>query len=128
MVKFDTTGRPRQKQIFKHFPDISVRVAPRISRGNTWEEFSAILNKHGIGLRTTAPYVHENAAIAERLWRTLEDMSRALLATSGLENRLWPPVFRHSMYLYNRLPHPHHNNTMSPYENVPFPMVHEANR
>ena len=98
---------------------ICVRTVQSDGAGEyTGEEFSNILSKYTVGLRTTAPYVHENAAIAERLWRTLEDMCRALLATSGLPKKAWPIAFRHAVYLYNRMPHPHLENKISPYEKL----------
>ena len=98
---------------------ICVRTVQSDGAGEyTGEEFSNILSKHTVGLRTTAPYVHENAAIAERLWRTLEDMCRALLATSGLPKKAWPIAFRHAVYLYNKMTHPHLENKISPYEKL----------
>ena len=80
------------------------------------EVFKDILARNNIGLRSSAPYVHENAAIAERLWRTLEDIVRAMMVTGQIPKRLWPVVFRHSVYIYNKIPHPHHKNDKSPEE------------
>ena len=63
------------------------------------EAFKEILSINNIGLRSTSPYVHENATIAERLWMTLEDEVKAVMVTDQIPKRLWPIVFRHGVYI-----------------------------
>lgn len=65
----------------------------------------AVCENQGIRQETTAPYVHTNAAVAERFWRTLLDITRSLLALSQLEHKYWPLAVYHATYLYVRRPH-----------------------
>ena len=53
----------------------------------------------------TSPYAHHQALFIERLWRTLADASRTMLATSGIDYKYWPLAFRHAVHVYRLLPH-----------------------
>ena len=68
-------------------------------------KFARFCKDHAVRQETTAPYVHTNAAVAERLWRTLVGMTRAFLKTSGLGDKYWPLIMKHAEYVYNRRPH-----------------------
>ena len=80
-------------------------------------DFKAVCDSHNIKQEFTAPYKHTNAAVAERFWRTLLGIIRALLFTSPFTAIHWPFAARHATYLYNVRPH----NTLemtTPYENL----------
>jgi len=53
-------------------------------------DLAGICESQGIKQEISAPYVHTNAAVAERLWRTVLDITRALLSTSGLSHDIGP--------------------------------------
>ena len=80
-------------------------------------ELESLCETLGIQQQKTAPYVHTNAAIAERFWRTLLDITRALLSLSDLPHKYWPLAARHAVYLYVRRPHGS-LECESPYEQV----------
>jgi transposase InsO family protein len=82
----------------------------------TGTEMEAICNMYRIKQRFSSAYLHENAAIAERIWETLQDMVRAMMYTAEFPKYLWPLAFRHAAYLYVRLPHSKFNNECTPYE------------
>jgi hypothetical protein len=71
----------------------------------TSEKMQKLGADEGFLLRHSAPYLHENNSIIERLWRTLNDRSNCMLATGNLAKVLWPFAWRHGVWLYNRLPH-----------------------
>jgi len=83
----------------------------------TGGDLAGICESQGIKQEISAPYVHTNAAVAERLWRTLLDITRALLSTPGLSHDYWPLAARHATYLYVRRPHGSLEMT-SPYEQI----------
>jgi transposase InsO family protein len=51
-----------------------------------------------------APYLHEQNAHAEVVWRDVANIARAMLLTAGLDHRYWPLTYRHSAWLKNRMP------------------------
>ncbi|KAK3267553.1 hypothetical protein CYMTET_23899 [Cymbomonas tetramitiformis] len=59
--------------------------------------------EHGILQRTSAPYLHENNARAERYNKKLQTMARAMMMTAGMPATMWPLAFRHAVYLLNRI-------------------------
>lgn len=67
--------------------------------------FEAVCDAHGVAQEFTAPYKHTNAAVAERLWKTLLAIMRALLFASTFTSLQWTLAARHATYLYNRRPH-----------------------
>jgi transposase InsO family protein len=81
----------------------------------TGHELGSFFAANSITPRTSAAYRHENQAIIERLWRTLQDTSRTLLMAASLDIELWTLAFQHAVYLYNRLPHAH-NGMVSPFQ------------
>jgi len=56
----------------------------------TGGDLAGICESQGIKQEISAPYVHTNVAVAERLWKTLLDITRALLSTSGLSHDIGP--------------------------------------
>jgi transposase InsO family protein len=71
----------------------------------TSKKMQEICQRLGILLRHTAPYLHENNGIIERIFRTLIDRSNCMLSTGNCEQDLWPFSVRHGAWLYNRMPH-----------------------
>jgi transposase InsO family protein len=71
----------------------------------TSSEFQEIMEKHNIKQQLTSPYAHHQALFIERLWRTLADASRTMLATAGLDFIYWPLAFRHAVHVYRLMPH-----------------------
>mmetsp|Transcript_25531 Transcript_25531/g.30985 ORF Transcript_25531/g.30985 Transcript_25531/m.30985 type:complete len:1362 (+) Transcript_25531:1568-5653(+) len=63
--------------------------------------FSDICKSDGIYMQTTAPYVHTNNSVVERLWRTILAIARSLLISSGLDHTYWPLAWSHAVYLYS---------------------------
>ena len=76
--------------------------------------FTDLFTKERVKLRQSAFYLHENAAIAERIWRTLNNMTRAMLLTADMPSEFWGLAVKHAAFVYNRLPHTH-NNMTSPF-------------
>ena len=76
----------------------------------------AICNMYRIKQRFSSAYLHENVAIAERIWETLQAMVRAMLHTATFPKSLWPVAFRHASYLHVRLPHAKFNDQYTSYE------------
>jgi hypothetical protein len=66
--------------------------------------FQAKCRELGIKMVNSPPYVHELNANAEKLFRDLADMARALMHSSGFPVTGWPHAFRHANWLRNRLP------------------------
>jgi len=62
---------------------------------------------HALGLvpRTCPPHTPAMNGVAERQWRTLKEMARAMLLDAGLPKRFWPQAIQHAAYLRNRSPH-----------------------
>ena len=80
------------------------------------KEWHSICAENGIQSNYASPTLHEDAAVAERVWETIQDAGRVLLYTAKFMKNEWPLAFSHAYYIYNRMPHPHLNNTMCPFE------------
>ena len=65
-------------------------------------EFKDILIKHSIKHELSAPYSPHQNGTAERNWRTLFDMGRALLIESGLPKSLWTYAVMTATHVRNR--------------------------
>ena len=66
--------------------------------------FHARCRDLGINTVNSPPYVHEQNGNAEKLFRDLGEMARAMMAASGFPARAWPLAYRHANWLRNRLP------------------------
>jgi len=64
----------------------------------------------------SAPYCHESNGRAERIWRTLGEMTRVMLLTAILPAPYWSFAMQHACYLRNRLPHSALGGSKTPYE------------
>ena len=65
-------------------------------------EFKSLLTKYGIKHELSAPHSPHQNGTAERNWRTLFDMARALLVESGLPKYLWTYALMTATHIRNR--------------------------
>ena len=68
-------------------------------------EFGEFCKKKKITHDLTSPYAHHQALFIERLWRTLADAARTMLATAGIEFKFWPLAWSHAVHVYRLVPH-----------------------
>src|SRR5262249_17735952 len=50
---------------------------------------------------TSAPYTHEQNGVAERLNRTLQNLTRAMLTSAGLSDQFWAEGIQTAMHIRN---------------------------
>ena len=67
-------------------------------------EFAQFLKSEGIRHELTVPKSPQQNGVAERLNRTLVEMTRSMLAGSGLPQKLWAETLSTAVYLRNRSP------------------------
>lgn len=67
-------------------------------------EFSRFLQSEGIQRQLTVQYTPQQNGVAERANRTLVEMARCLLISSGLPESLWAEAVNTAVYLRNRSP------------------------
>ena len=65
-------------------------------------DYQKLLLKHCIKHEKSAPYSPHQNGTAERSWRTLFDMARALIIESGLPKRLWTYAVMTATHIRNR--------------------------
>ena len=65
-------------------------------------KFKSLLTRHGIKHELSAPHSPHQNGTAERNWRTLFDMARALLIESGLPKYLWTYALMTATHIRNR--------------------------
>ncbi|QRV96994.1 Pol polyprotein/retrotransposon [Ceratobasidium sp. AG-Ba] len=68
----------------------------------------------GILHQTTCPNLSQQNGVAERLFRTLFDRVRCMLAEAGMAWGWWAEAMRTAVYIYNRVPHSRLANSSSP--------------
>ena len=96
-------------------------------RGGEYEStaFSDFCTQHGIVHQTTAPYTPQQNGVAERKNRTLKDMIKSMLNSSGLPHNLWGEALLTANFILNRIPFK--NSNKSPYElwkgKIPYKMI-----
>ena len=66
------------------------------------DDFNSLLIKNKIKHNYTCPYSPHQNGTAERSWRTLFDMARALLIESKLPKFLWPYAINTAVYIRNK--------------------------
>ena len=76
-------------------------------------EVRQLLKDHGIRQLLTCPYTYEHHGKIERLWRTIDDMSRCMLIESKLDEEWWEYARETAGYIYNRVVSGH--NEVPPY-------------
>lgn len=80
----------------------------------TGEEFQLELDNGGITREVTTPHTPQLNGVAERMNRTLVEMARCMLTSSGLPEYLWAEAINTAAYIRNRSPTSTFNTT--PYE------------
>lgn len=81
--------------------------------------FKRFAHQEGIQIQYTVPHTPEQNGVAERLNRTLFDMTRCFLNdTPRLPKSLWAEMVRTSCYIKNRLPTAANHKFQSPYEKL----------
>src|SRR5712691_4155566 len=77
--------------------------AIRMDRGSEFvnEELRSWCHSKGIRYQTTAPYSPAQNGVAERMNRTLGELSRAMLTASKLREFLWEMAVAHDAYVRN---------------------------
>lgn len=66
--------------------------------------FDTFLQENGIQRRLTTPYTPQSNGTAERMNRTLLEMARCMLLSSGLSASFWAEAIATACYLRNRCP------------------------
>jgi len=76
-------------------------VCLRSDHGIEFKNFSFIdyCNEHGVEHNFSAPRTLQQNGVAERKNRTLEDMTRTMLITSGLARNFWTEALNTSCYI-----------------------------
>ncbi|XP_049318346.1 uncharacterized protein LOC105224069 isoform X1 [Bactrocera dorsalis] len=64
--------------------------------------FNKFLKEHGIVRQLTVPYTPQQNGVAERLNRTLIEMARCMVVSSGVNESLWVEAVNTAVYLRNR--------------------------
>ena len=70
----------------------------------TGDDFGTILRQHGVGHETTNPDSPNQNGKAERNNRTIMEMARCLLKTSGMPNKFWCEAMKMAEWIHNRAP------------------------
>ena len=68
------------------------------------EAFDDYCLTNGISQRFSAPHTQAENGVAERMWNTVLDAARAMLADSGLGKEFWGAALVHAAYVRNRVP------------------------
>ena len=82
----------------------------------TSKEFGEFLDSHGIQHQRTVPHTPQQNGIAERLNRTLVEMSRTTLIHSGLQRTFWQEAMSTAAHVINRIPTKALEKSVSPHE------------
>ncbi|GJU04571.1 retrovirus-related pol polyprotein from transposon TNT 1-94 [Tanacetum coccineum] len=70
----------------------------------TSDEFDTFCKQEGIKRQFTTAYTPQQNGVAERMYRTLLERARAMLATASLEKSFWAEAVNTACYVINRLP------------------------
>lgn len=85
-------------------------------QGETLQTVSTFLDEHGITHEQTSAYSSSSNGIAERMNRTLMDMVRTMLLTSGLPAPFWGEALHTAAKIRNRLPTSSLEDNISPHQ------------
>jgi hypothetical protein len=78
--------------------------------------FHAYCIDKGIKQQFSTPHTPEQNGVAERMWRTLSDMTRALLRDAQLPNQFWDFAISTAAYIRNRSLTTANKQRVTPYE------------
>lgn len=79
-------------------------------------KFKEAIRSAGFRLETVAPDSPFQIGVVERSYKTLGNMIRAMLKSSGLGSEFWSDALLHAVYLKNRMPHLSLPNKISPFQ------------
>jgi hypothetical protein len=65
-------------------------------------DFQQACRERGIRVEPSGPYSPQQNGVAERSWRTLTEMTRALLRDAGLSKSFWAEAMSTAVYIVNR--------------------------
>ena len=85
-------------------------------QGEILRTVSTFLDEHGITHEQTSPHSSASNGIAERMNRTLMDMVRSMLLTSGLPAPFWGEALHTAAKIRNRLPTSSLQDNISPHQ------------
>jgi transposase InsO family protein len=120
-VEFLKSKHQAAQKIKDHMTHLMSRgmspCAIRMDRGTEFvnEELRTWCHSKGVRYQMTAPYSPAQNGVAERMNRTLEELSRAMLIESKLPEFLWEPAVAHAAYVRNMC-WTKHNPTKTPYQ------------
>ena len=67
-------------------------------------DFEVFCKRNGILQRFSAPYTQAQNGVAERMWNTVIDVTRALLIAADLDKQFWGAAVLHAAFLRNLCP------------------------
>ena len=110
---------PSKIREYVKYVQTKFRLTPkriRADRGGeyTSENLKIFLRDEGIKMELTTPYTPQQNGRAERKNRSLVEMTRSMLADSGLPNLYWGEAIMTANHLQNRLPTA--DDCVTPYE------------
>lgn len=78
----------------------------RTDRGGEYNshEFASFCEAHGIRRQLTTAYTPQQNGVCERKKRTIMNMVRSLLTSSGIQKTFWPEAVNWSIHILNRSP------------------------
>ena len=81
-------------------------------------KFREVVQSSGYSIEPTGSDNSSQNGIAERPNRTFGDMMRSMLLNAGLPPQYWSYALIQAVFVKNRLPHAHHQFTMTPFEAI----------
>lgn len=69
------------------------------------DETKVVLDEYGLGYEFSEAYCHQHNGLIERVNRTIEERTRALLFESGFPLGMWGHAVQAACFIYNRTPH-----------------------
>lgn len=85
-----------------------------VFRGSAFQD---LLAQHGIRFSSSPPYTPALNGVAERKWRTLLGLTRALLLDAGLPDSYWGAAMKHAVLIMNAVPLKSESH-LSPFERI----------
>jgi hypothetical protein len=83
--------------------------------GTHWAD---MCKRHNTLLRHTSHYLHQNNAIVERVWRSVDNGARAMLMSADMPKNMWPYAMVHFGLIRNCLPQTGRLGGKSPFEMI----------
>ena len=98
-------GKVRRMTPYGKVRNVAATNRMRSDNGGEYvaDEYENVLIDHQIRHEFSAPYSPHQNGTAERCWRTLFDMARAMLIESGLPKSMWPYAVMAAAHIRNRV-------------------------